>query len=124
LDNYDISHWNAVKRIFKYLKETLDYGITYRNNGSIPKLEEYSDFDYAADIDTRRSTSGYIFKIMNSPVTWNSKRQATVSLSTTEVEYIVASLVTKEQPGSEHTDRSRIPVRGSNSDYDEITRAR
>jgi len=113
-----------VKRIFKYLKETLDYGITYRNNGSIPKLEEYSDFDYAADIDTRRSTSGYIFKIMNSPVTWNSKRQATVSLSTTEVEYIVSSLVTKEQPGSEHTDRSRIPVRGSNSDYDEITRAR
>ena len=74
-----------MKRIFKYLKETLDYG--YRGNRFYPQIRgllNYSDSDYAADIDTRRSTSGYIFKIMNDPVTWNSKRQATVSLNTTK----------------------------------------
>jgi len=74
LNNYDASHWNAVKRIFKYLKETVDLGITYRGSESDLILTGYCDSDYAADIDTRRSTSGYIFKIANGPVTWSSKR--------------------------------------------------
>jgi len=74
LNNYDASHWNAVKRILKYLKETVDLGITYKGNKSDLILTRYRDSDYATDIDTRRSTNGYIFKIANGPVTWSSKR--------------------------------------------------
>lgn len=53
-------HWNAVKRIFKYLRGTFNYGLIY-NSSVTPKLRRYSDADYAGDITTRRSTSGFIF---------------------------------------------------------------
>ena len=47
--------------------------------------------DYAGDLDPRRSTIGYVFKICGGPVTWNSERQRSISLSTTEAEYVAAS---------------------------------
>jgi len=56
----------------------------------------YSDADYAADLDTRRSTSGHLFMLGGECVTWSSKRQATVSLSTTEAEFIAATEACKE----------------------------
>lgn len=90
-------HWNAVKRIFRYLKGTANYGIEYSpvaNNNC--HLVGYSDSDFANDVDTRKSTSGYVFKISNGPVTWSSQKQSTVSTSTTESEYIAASTAVKE----------------------------
>lgn len=95
LDKYDISHWNAVKRIMCYLSKTRNRGILYEKCNEF-KLIGYSDSDYAADADTCRSTSGYIFKLSNGSITWSSKRQSTVSLSTTEAEYIAACLAVKE----------------------------
>lgn len=95
LDKYDDQHWNAVKRIMRYLSHTKDVGIMYSKCDEL-KLIGFSDSDYAADIDTRRSTCGYIFKLSNGPITWMSKRQACVSLSTAEAEYIAASLAVKE----------------------------
>lgn len=93
----DVSHWHAVQRIFKYLKETRDYGILYQNSSNNKcNLIGYSDSDFASDLDTRRSTSGYIFLLTNGPVTWRSRRQNVVSLNTTEAEYIAASLASKE----------------------------
>lgn len=86
-----------MQRIFKYLLNTRDYGILYQgNNAKCNNLVGYSDSDFASDLDSRRSTSDYIFKLANGPVTWKSKRQDTVSLSTTEAEYIAASLACKE----------------------------
>jgi len=55
-------HWNAVKRIFKYLKGTFNYGLIY-DSSVTPKLRGYSDADYAGDTITRRSTSGFIFMV-------------------------------------------------------------
>ena len=56
----------------------------------------YSDSDYAGEVETRRSTSGFAFMINNSIVSWNSERQKCVSLSTTESEYVAAANATKE----------------------------
>lgn len=97
LGEHSVLHWNGVKRIIRYLKNTIGYGIRYSaSNDNLPLLLGYSDADFANDIQTRRSVSGYLFKINGSIVTWCSQRQPTVSLSTTEAEYISLSLSVKE----------------------------
>lgn len=91
------AHWNAVKRIFKYLKLTQECGILYKqdtNNKNV--IRAYSDADYANDVETRRSTTGYVFLLSSAAVTWNSRRQHSVALSTTESEFVAASEATKE----------------------------
>ena len=95
LENHTNMHWNAVKRIIKYLNGTINYSIKYESSCSY-NLVGYADADYAGDSQTRRSTTGYIFKLCNGPVTWASKLQRSVALSTTEAEYVAASNATKE----------------------------
>lgn len=95
LDNPSVEHANAVKRIFKYVKGTRTYGILFKNNFKF-NIDSYSDADYAGDIETRRSTSGFVFLINETPICWASQRQKSVSLSTTEAEYIAASEAVKE----------------------------
>lgn len=90
LNNHNNAHWHAVLRIFAYLKETLDYKIEYKS-GNEPKLLGFSDADYAGDVETRRSTTGYLFCLANGPITWSSQRQKIVTLSTTEAEYVAAA---------------------------------
>ena len=80
----------------RYLKGTSKVGITYRNGGSDFNLVGYSDADFANDVETRRSTTGYIFELSNGPITWCSQRQKSVALSTTVAEYIAACEATKE----------------------------
>lgn len=67
-------HWNAVKRIFKYLKSSLNYGLLYSNDINI-NVFGYSDADYAGDAITRRSTSGVMFCVGKGLVAWSSQRQ-------------------------------------------------
>jgi hypothetical protein len=87
-------HWNTVKRIFKYLKGTVNYGLIYDSSVKL-SLRGYSDAGYAGDTTTRRSTSGSIFK-MNRIIAWCSQRQKSVALSTTEAEYIAMSQAVQE----------------------------
>ena len=96
LDNHDEAHWNAVKHILRYIKGTRNFGLLFRPNHTTGVLLGYSDKDYAADLDTRRSTSGYVFMMNGGCITWLSKQQASVSLGTTEAEFIAASEATKE----------------------------
>lgn len=95
LNCYNETHWTAVKKILKYLKDTINYGLCYRSAKS-SELVGYSDADYANDITTRRSTTGYIFIKCGAAVTWCSQRQHTVALSTTEAEFMAACAATKE----------------------------
>lgn len=88
-------HWNAIKRIFRYLNGTSSYGILYKSNVT-NLLVGYSDSDHAGDVETRRSTTGFFFKIGSGPISWCSKRQQTVALSTTEAEYVAASESVRE----------------------------
>lgn len=96
LSSYDSSHWEAVKRIIRYLKGTVNVGIKYENGGSALKLSGYSDADFASDVGTCRSTTGYVFTLAGGPVTWSSQRQKFVTLSTTEAEYVAAASAAKE----------------------------
>lgn len=96
LSKHNAIHWRAVKRIFAYLQGTSDYGIKYGSGGSEAALIGFSDADYAGDIETRRSTTGYVFCLANGAVTWSSQRQRLVTLSTTEAEYVAASTAARE----------------------------
>ena len=95
LSCYTNEHWLAAKRILRYVKETVDYGILYDGSNELP-LTGYSDSDFAGDRDDRRSTTGYVYVMAGGPVFWTSQRQRIVALSTTEAEYIAASQATKE----------------------------
>lgn len=86
----------SVKKILKYLNGTRDKGIMYRKGGDITLLNAYSDSDYANCIETRRSTTGFVIMYGGGPISWCSKRQPIVSLSSTEAEYIAASDCCKE----------------------------
>lgn len=96
LNKHNLSHWQAVKRILAYLVGTVNMGIEYRSGGSEPELMGFSNADYASDLETRRSTTGYVFSFANGAVTWSSQRQRLVTLSTTESEYVAASVAARE----------------------------
>lgn len=81
-----IYHWQAVKRLLRYLKQTQSYGLKILRNGS-PLLSIYSDADWAGDHDDRTSTSGYILYLGNNHISWCSRKQNTVARSSTEAEY-------------------------------------
>ena len=89
-------HWRAVKRILRYLAGTRDHGITYTRTVGEPLLHGFADADWAGDLRQRRSTTGFVFYVAGGPVSWRSKLQQTVALSTTEAEYLAAGDATRE----------------------------
>ena len=93
-------HMLALKHLLRYLLGTAHYSIMYSrtrhpDHPYIP-FDSYSDTDHAGDIDTSRSTTGYIFKLAGGPISWQSKLQKTVALSSTESEYMGLTETTKE----------------------------
>jgi hypothetical protein len=83
------SHLTAVKSIIRYVNDTLLYGIWYSRETNLV-VARYSDADWARNADDRKSTSGGCFYVGNNLVAWMSKKQASISLSTAEAEYIAA----------------------------------
>ncbi len=88
-------HWTAVKRIMRYLNGTLDLGLLYHKEES-KECVGFSDADWAGDQDDRRSMSGYMFQISGAAVSWRSKKQSCVTLSTAEAEYMALASATQE----------------------------
>ncbi|KAL0545154.1 hypothetical protein IC582_020300 [Cucumis melo] len=84
------THLKVAKRILRYLRGTLDYGLFYSSSKEF-KLEGYCDSDWAGDTNDRKSTSGYVFFFGNTAFTWSSKKQPIVTLSTCEAEYVAAT---------------------------------
>jgi len=84
------SHLVAVKRVFRYLVHTPNFGLWYPKGASFD-LVGYSDSDWAGDKVSRKSTSGACQFLGRSLVCWSSKKQNCISLSTAEAEYIAAA---------------------------------
>ena len=111
LENPGEAHWAAVKRICRYLPGTKELAIVYTSGalhhndvegyysyvqpGELPMIG-YVDSDYATCKDTRRSVTGYVFYLAGGPVSWASRKQASVTLSTTEAEFMAACAATQE----------------------------
>jgi hypothetical protein len=82
---------SSMKHLLRYVAGTIDYGLTYsRSNGEL-QLVGYSDSDMAGDIDDRKSTSGILYFLGDSPVAWQSQKQRVVALSSCEAEYIAGA---------------------------------
>ncbi|XP_057435865.1 secreted RxLR effector protein 161-like [Lotus japonicus] len=83
-------HLIAAKRILRYLKGTLSFGILFpfQDEKVGLQLVAYSDSDWCGDLVDRKSTMGYIFTFAGAPISWCSKKQSVVALSTCEAEYI------------------------------------
>nr|CAH67708.1 H0512B01.3 [Oryza sativa] len=84
-------HMVAVKRILRYVDGTMEYGLHYKREKEEQRLIGYSNSDLAGDIDTRRSTSGMLFFLGSSLVSWQSIKQRVVALSSCEAEYVAAT---------------------------------
>ncbi|UYV79748.1 FHDC1 [Cordylochernes scorpioides] len=91
--NQDIQN---VKRTMRYLKQTKTFGLHYSKQDEDMELNAYCDSDFAGDMKTRKSTSGYTILFGKGPISWSSRKQPIVALSTTEAEYIAAAECVKE----------------------------
>ena len=110
--NPDRTHAIAINRILRYLKKTIDVGITY-GGAQNPAIQEaiqqnggptgplfgihgFTDSDWAGDKDTRKSTSGFLFTLYGGAISWRSAKQSVTATSSTKAEYIASSEAAKE----------------------------
>jgi hypothetical protein len=89
-----VDHWQVAKGVLRYVAGTADHGIVYSREAS--GLVGFCDADFAGDIDSRRSTTGYAFCLFGGAISWNSRLQPTVAVSTVEAEYMSAAAAVKE----------------------------
>ena len=89
------AHWAAGVELLRYLHATAELGLTYdgtdaqsQGDGGELRLVAYTDADWAGDCDDRRSTTGFVVLLFGCAVSWASKKQSTVALSSTEAEYM------------------------------------
>ena len=85
--NPRMDHWRAAKKVMRYLKGTKDYMLKYRRTENL-EVVGYSDSDFAGCVDSRKSTSGYIFMLAGGAVSWRSAKQTLITTSTTEAEFV------------------------------------
>jgi hypothetical protein len=96
LSCYNRTHWEAARRVLKYLKGTSTYGLRLDGNSKEVTYEVYTDASFACQTKERKSVTGYVVSMAGSSVSWCSSKQASVSLSTAEAELIALSEGSKE----------------------------
>ena len=88
-------HLGAAKRVLRYIKGTLDYGIKFCKSTTLNR-HGYCDSDWGGCLDDMKSTSGYCFSLGSGVFSWASKKQQSVAQSSAEAEYVSASLATSQ----------------------------
>ncbi|XP_031334004.1 secreted RxLR effector protein 161-like [Photinus pyralis] len=89
-------HLQGIKRILRYLKGTLDVGIVYTKDEKETNVKIYTDSDWGSDLNDRKSYSGYVSIMSGGPVSWTSRKQRTVALSSAEAELLALCECVKE----------------------------
>ena len=89
------SHWKAAKRILRYVRGTVQFGIHYSVEAA-PLLVGFTDSDWVGDLEDQKSTTGYVFNLGYGPITWSCKKQSVVSVCSAEVEYCGVIKASKE----------------------------
>jgi hypothetical protein len=82
-------HWTVAKHVLRYICGTLNYGLRYTSSNDI-QLHGFTYSDWAGSVEDRKSTSGMCFSLGSAMISWGIRKQKSVSLSTTEAEYITA----------------------------------
>lgn len=96
-ENPTKADWNAVRRIFKYLKGTAKKELDFKCDICVKNgISAFSDSDFAGDVKSRKSTTSYVLKFGSDLISWGSRKQGAVALSMTEAEYIVAGVTVQE----------------------------
>ena len=98
MSNHGKEHWSALKWLMRYLKGASDVGILFKGDAEFKgdALTGWCDSDFAGNIDTRRSQSGFLFSLYGSIISWKSSLQGVVALSTTEAEFMAMTSAVKE----------------------------
>lgn len=89
------ARWKGLKRILRYIKGTLDFGLSFTKARDSELLTCYVDADFGSEPD-RKSTSGYLMKVFGNTIFWTTRRQTSVALSSTEAEYVALALATAD----------------------------
>ena len=91
------AHWTALKHLCRYVQGTKDFKLCYQPDPAQQEMfTAYADADFGGDVDSRRSTSGMVVKMGTGAVSWSSRLQPIVTLSTTEAEYVSATSAGQE----------------------------
>lgn len=93
-NSFNETHWKHARRVLKYLKKTKNHGLVFCKDNS--SIECYVDADWGSDINDRKSFSGYCFKLSNTVISFECRKQRNVALSSTEAEYVSMSEASKE----------------------------
>ena len=89
-------HHACAKQVLRYIKGTLNYELVFCKSDKPLNVSGYSDSDWAGSLSDRKSVSGYCFTLNSGPVSWKSKKQSTIALSSCEAEYISLTFAVQE----------------------------
>ena len=93
--NPGMEHWKAAKKVMRYLQGTKDYMLTYRRSDQL-EVTGYSDADFANCLDSRKSTSGFVFMLAGGAISWKSAKQSLIASSTMEAEFVACFEATNQ----------------------------
>ena len=88
-------HWTAVKHVLHYIRGTMEYGLVYERSGSV-QLAGFTDANWAGCVEDQKSASGCCFNIGSGVVSWFSRKQKSVALSSVEAKYMAACMASCE----------------------------
>ncbi|XP_062093589.1 secreted RxLR effector protein 161-like [Humulus lupulus] len=92
--NLGVEHWNAIIRVLRYLRYIRNYGLNYTSDPAV--LEGYLDESWISDIQDSKRTSGYVFTLGGTVVSWKSSKQTVITRSTMESEFVALGKCSEE----------------------------
>ncbi|XP_050915368.1 secreted RxLR effector protein 161-like [Lathyrus oleraceus] len=108
--NLGMDYWKAAKKVLRYLKGTKDYMLMYRQTDNLDVIG-YSDSDFAGCVDSRKSTSGYIFMMTDGAISWRSTKKTLVANSTMKLTAVFMAKNNKSGSRSKHIDIKYLAIR-------------